>query len=91
MLSRPVASWSRPSPAPPSSASTRPWTSTLPLVGGSTPAMIASSVDLPAPLAPTSPSREPSGTSRSIPLSASIVTGGVAFRRMVSTRRRFRL
>ena len=28
--------------------------------------MIASSVDLPAPLAPTSPSRVPSGTSRSI-------------------------
>ncbi len=40
---------------------------TSPSTGCSTPARTRSSVDLPAPLTPTMPSREPAGTSRSTP------------------------
>ncbi len=44
--------------------------STVPLLGCSAPARIASSVDLPAPFGPTSASASPGGTSRSVGLRA---------------------
>jgi hypothetical protein len=51
---------------------TRPWTSTRPLVGGRIPAIVRTSVDLPAPLAPTTPRTEPRGTSNETFLTALI-------------------
>ena len=51
---------------------TRPWTSTRPVVGGRMPATVRMSVDLPAPLAPTTPITLPCGTSNETFRSASI-------------------
>ena len=51
---------------------TRPWTSTRPWFGGRIPATVRISVDLPAPLAPTTPSTWPCGTSKETSRSASI-------------------
>jgi hypothetical protein len=53
-----------------SSVLTRPCTSTRPEFGGRIPATVRMSVDLPAPLAPTTPSTWPSGTSKETFLSA---------------------
>jgi len=44
---------------------------TRPRLGASTPAMTLSSVDLPAPLGPMTPTISPRSTSRSTPLSTS--------------------
>jgi hypothetical protein len=51
-------------------ASGRPSSLISPASGGSAPAMIFSSVDLPAPLAPTRPLTLPSTTSKSTPCKA---------------------
>ena len=54
-----------------SSVLTRPSTSIRPRVGGRMPATLRISVDLPAPLAPTTPSTLPCGTVNETSLSAS--------------------
>src|SRR3954451_11852433 len=62
-LSRPDSFLLKPTPRA-SSVLTRPWISTRPSLGGRMPAIVRTSVDLPAPLAPTMPSTSPCGTSK---------------------------
>src|ERR671921_219041 len=69
-LSRPVSSLLNPTPSA-SSVLTRPNTSIRPVVGGRMPAIVRTSVDLPAPLAPTIPSTVPCGISNETSLTAS--------------------
>src|SRR5215207_5650615 len=59
-LSRPERFLLKPTPSA-SSVLTRPYTSIRPLVGGRMPAIVRTSVDLPAPFAPTIPSTVPCG------------------------------
>src|SRR5215212_7389860 len=66
---RPVSLRLKPTPSD-SSVLTRPLTSTRPTVGGRMPATVRMSVDLPAPLAPTTPMTLPCGTSNDTFLSA---------------------
>src|SRR5919112_2130907 len=68
-LSRPVRLRLKPTPSA-SSVLTRPNTSIRPLVGGRIPAIVRTSVDLPAPLAPTMPSTVPCGISNETSLTA---------------------
>src|SRR6478672_1679218 len=68
---RPVSVRLKPTPSA-SSVLTRPWTSMRPDVGGRMPAIVRTSVDLPAPLAPRTPSTLPCSTSNETPCSASI-------------------
>src|ERR671930_1103565 len=68
---RPVSLRLKPTPSE-SSVLTRPLTSTRPLVGGRMPATVRISVDLPAPLAPTTPITLPCGTSKETLRSAGI-------------------
>jgi hypothetical protein len=68
-FSRPVSRLLKPTPRA-SSVLTRPLTSTRPSVGGRIPATVRISVDLPAPLAPTTPMTLPWGTSNETCLSA---------------------
>src|SRR4051794_5716223 len=70
-FSRPLRSLLKPTPRA-RSVDTRPRTSTRPVVGGRMPAIVRTSVDLPAPLAPRMPRTEPCVTSSETPLSASI-------------------
>ena len=70
-LSRPDRFLLKPTPSA-SSVLTRPKTSIRPCVGGRIPAIARTSVDLPAPLAPTIPSTVPFGTSNDTFLTASI-------------------
>src|SRR3954464_6626602 len=70
-FSRPERSRLKPTPSA-SSVLTWPSTVTRPLVGGRMPAIVRSSVDLPAPLAPTTPSTDPWRTSKETCLTASI-------------------
>src|ERR687897_335654 len=69
-LSRPVRSLLKPTPSA-SSVLTRPKTSIRPDVGGRMPAIVRTSVDLPAPLAPTIPSTVPWGIENETCLTAS--------------------
>jgi hypothetical protein len=64
MLSRPDSSPLKPAPSS-SSEDTRPFTSTVPVVGRRIPVRIFSSVDFPDPLCPISPTVWPAGISRS--------------------------
>ncbi len=68
-FSRPVKSGWKPAPSS-SSETTRPLVSTVPRSAGRIPAITVSSVLLPAPLAPTTPSAVPGTTSRSTSFSA---------------------
>src|SRR3954470_20813352 len=68
---RPVSLRLKPMPSE-SSVLTRPLTSTRPVVGGRMPPTVRISVDLPAPLAPTTPMTLPCGTSNETFRSASI-------------------
>src|SRR5829696_5891867 len=70
-LSAPDRFLLKPTPSA-SSVLTRPNTSIRPRVGGRMPATVRTSVDLPAPLAPTIPSTVPFGTSNDMCLTASI-------------------
>src|SRR5215207_7316736 len=70
-LSRPESFRLKPTPSA-SSVLTRPWTSTRPSLGGRIPAIVRTSVDLPAPLAPTMPRTVPCGTSKVTLRTASI-------------------
>jgi hypothetical protein len=70
-LSRPDSFLLKPTPSA-SSVLTRPWISTRPSLGGRMPAIVRTSVDLPAPLAPTMPSTSPCGTSKLTLRTASI-------------------
>ena len=63
MFSRPVSSGLKPEPSS-SSAAMRPWVSTAPEVGGSTPAMICSNVLFPLPFRPMMPSASPRRSSK---------------------------
>ena len=58
MFSRPVSFISKPAVSS-SSAETRPFTVTVPLVGAVTPVIILSAVDLPAPLRPKKATASP--------------------------------
>src|SRR3954451_3022318 len=68
-LSRPDSLRLKPTPSA-SRVDTRPCTSMRPSVGGRMPAIDRISVDLPAPLAPTTPSTVPCGTSKETSLTA---------------------
>jgi hypothetical protein len=70
-FSRPVSRRLKPTPSD-SSVLTRPLTSTRPELGGRMPATVRMSVDLPAPLAPTTPSTLPCCTLNDTPFKASI-------------------
>src|SRR3954453_13608454 len=70
-FSRPLSLRLNPTPSD-SSVLTRPSTSMRPDVGGRMPAIVRTSVDLPAPLAPTTPSTLPCSTSNDTCWSASI-------------------
>src|SRR4051794_21154035 len=70
-FSRPVSVRLKPTPNA-SSVLTRPCTSMRPDVGGRIPAIVRTSVDLPAPLAPTTPSTLPCSTWKETRCSASI-------------------
>src|SRR5215218_11287322 len=69
-LSRPDRFLLKPTPSA-SSVLTRPLTSIRPLVGGRMPAIVRTSVDLPAPFAPTIPSTVPCGIENETSLTAS--------------------
>src|SRR3954468_24004755 len=71
MFSRPVSSRLNPTPSD-SNGVTRPHTATRPAVGGRMPAIVRSSVVLPAPLRPMTPYTAPAGTWKLTPRSASI-------------------
>src|SRR3954464_1505314 len=68
---RPVRSLLKPTPSA-SRVLTRPWTSTRPAVGGRMPAIVRTSVDLPAPFAPMIPTTDPRRTSSDTRFTASI-------------------
>src|SRR3954454_10963762 len=70
-FSRPLSLRLKPTPSA-SSVLTRPCTSMRPDVGGRIPAIVRTSVDLPAPLAPTTPSTLPCSTWKETRCSASI-------------------
>src|SRR5215216_2071018 len=69
-LSRPDRFLLKPTPSA-SSVLTRPYTSIRPDVGGRIPAIVRTSVDLPAPFAPTIPSTVPCGIENETSLTAS--------------------
>ena len=77
MLSRPEISGWKPAPSS-SRAASRPGTSTDPDVGRTIPASSLSSVDLPEPLAPTTPSVSPAAMSNDTPESAGTIGSGGA-------------
>ena len=72
MLSRPESDLLNPTPRA-KSVEILPLTLILPAVGGKMPAIARIRVDLPAPLAPTIPTTDPCGISKSRPLTASTV------------------
>src|SRR5215218_590182 len=69
-LSRPDRFLLKPTPSA-SSVLTRPYTSIRPDVGGRIPAIVRTSVDLPAPFPPTMPSTVPCGIQNETPFTAS--------------------